>query len=325
MASITIPMSDLNMDDEKPQHCTCSLGFPCDLGSRMKCNDWDNRMKVADNVPPGIICKPTFIIDHKCDKMEGCGSCFFTHEHESFVEQIRDFILSNILHLFDNDVDNGEPIIYQYARRNTKWMCPIQIIGRNTVVADEFRTAVQSGFHIIGMDMWKYREWINNLSKTITNNLIVTIQTIFETSSIVFTSSQRTIPGPIIGGINGRHGPRHIHYGIFKLVSNYLKNMLVQEIHVCTVTTENSWKPSYWHRPGKPWRKEWFKKVKANTTTEEEEKEALICGACPKALFAMLPQQGECQEEVLLDTLDNKVYVDGDTGICWNQWTIENP
>ncbi len=350
MTSITTPMSVLNMSNEKhfkcicpcdirhglsmqqkictcgciTRNCTCYLGFPCDLGSRTKCTDWKNRMKVADSVSPGPMCKPTFVIEHRCDQMEGCGSCFFTNEHDSFVEQIRDFILSNILHLFDNDENNGKPLIYQYETHNTMWMCPIQIIGRCEAVADEFRTAVQSGFYIIMMEQWKHREWINNLSKTITNNLIVIMKTIEQTGGFVFTCSQCTIQGPIIGGRNGRYVPRKIHDGIFNFISNYLKAMLVQEIRVCSVTTENSWKPSYWHRPGKPWKKEWHNEANKHCKTEEEKRKYLSCGACPKALFALLPMTNNVDyDEVLLDTLDNKTCVDADTSVFWEQWTSE--
>ncbi len=303
-------------------NCNCEFGVPCDFGMRTNCKDWDNRFKNVSNIQN--VLKPTFIIDHKCDKMVGCGSCFYTLDHVAFVEQIRDFILSNGI------VELCEYSHQKWHRSEHCTMTKLVSLSGNFFfnerrVSDQIRTAILSGFYpfMESEDMWKYRAWINNLSLTITNGFLTFVLTARETDqgkAILLADCLRQIPP-----LPGHTSNREIHGGAFDFISNYLKFALLREIDVYTVASENSWKPSVWHRPGEQWQqKEWLDKIKANTTTEEEEKEALCCSACPNAGFAQGPNHGECGEldymGTPLDTLPNKVF-SSEVYPLWSRWT----
>ena len=192
-------------------------------------------------------------------------------------------------------------------------------------VSDQIRTAILSGFYpfMECEEMWKYRAWINNLSLTITNGFLTCMHTAREIDlgkAIFLADHLRKIPP-----LPGHTSDREIHGGAFAFISNYLKFALLQEIDIYTVSTENSWKPSIWHRPGKPWQqKEWLDTIKANTTTEEEEKKALCCSACPNAGVAQGPNHREYGEldytGTSLDTLTNKVF-SSEMYPLWPRWT----
>ncbi len=265
------------------ERCNCEEGFPCGLGNRRYCKDWDNRFEHEHGSP---FCKPTFIIKHKCDKHEGNGSCFIFHDHNVFIEQLHDFIMANGItnlccwHSGKCSLKEGRDLDFTGKRRD------YQI--KNTI-----RTAVLSGFFpfISYEQMWENRHWINNLSKTITSGLLSAIDTVKKTSQTAFCDEKHCLASGVC-----------VHKSMHEFASNYLLAILKHEISVYSITAKDSREPSTWHRPGTSWR---------TIDGDDMEGKSCICsgGPLPGFVTCAANEYGE-HPDVPLDSLNNKIYVE---------------